>query len=304
MQNSTQDLIILTSPPASGKTYWIASLREALLETTILVISPLRALADECRAKWGSDIIVMTPEEWMGKKTFADIVIFDEFHLFFYWGDSFRPLMWEMFFEVSQKTKLTFLLTATLSESMRNEVSYFSSQFDQIVWHNHGNQILKYRPDSYVQGPSKNWLLKQIKSEKLRKNVKLIFCQYREEVFQLEERLEKLGYSCISCVGGESKHMPDKLKKNPFPDYIISTTVLSHGVNLPDIKKIYVLYEIQNLDFWIQMVARGGRRGQAFQVLALEKPEDLTWNFWSNLWHVFILSLKEKVSPQSLDFLF
>ena len=248
--------------------------------------------------------MVMTPEEWMGKKVFPEIVIFDEFHLLFYWGDSFRPLMWEMFFEISERTKLTFLLTATLSESMREEVKEFTTQFDKIFWHDHGNQILKYTPTKYIVGPSKKWITDQIEAQPPDHDVKLIFCQYRQEVFEMEKRLMAQGFSCVTCVGGEAKFMPDKLKLNPSPDYIISTTVLSHGVNLPDIKKIYFLYQISNLDFWIQMVARGGRRGEDFEVIALEKPHDLAWNFWSNSWHVIILSLKQKISRQSLSFLF
>ena len=82
MVNKSQYLIVLTSPPASGKTHWISKLKEAKSDQ-LLVISPLRALADECREKWGDSIQVMTPEEWLGKKTFSETVIFDEFHLFF-----------------------------------------------------------------------------------------------------------------------------------------------------------------------------------------------------------------------------
>lgn len=78
---SMSELLLLTSPPASGKTFWIRSFAETLSDP-ILVISPLRALADECRKNWNEKIMVMTPEEWMKKKPFARVVIFDEFHLF------------------------------------------------------------------------------------------------------------------------------------------------------------------------------------------------------------------------------
>ena len=292
MPTESQDLIILTSPPASGKTYWVSKLKEVVGSDQILVISPLRALADECREKWGESILVMTPEEWLTKKIFSKIVIFDEFHLFFYWGDSFRPLMWEVFFELSLLSTQTWLLTATLSEEMKQGICSFSSQFDQILWLNHGNQILKYKPYSYLKAPDKKWVMSQIENEAIGKNVKLIFCQYREEVFSYAQKLTRLGFSCLTCVGGESKYMVTKLKNNPSPDFIISTTVLSHGVNLPDIKKIYFLYTVNNLDFWIQMTARGGRRGQDYQVIALDVPQGLEWNSWQNyiqiLWHNFV----------------
>lgn len=292
---NSQDLILLTSPPASGKTYWISTLNELKLTDQILVISPLRALADECRLKWGNDILVMTPEEWLGKKTYRDIVIFDEFHLFFYWGDTFRPLMWEVFFEIAQFPQLIFLLTATFSAQMRESVKFFSSQFDRILWLDHGNQCLRYKPFSYIKAPDKNWILNQIENEWAGENVKLIFCQYREEVFSYEKKLSSLGYSCIKCVGGESKFMTERLKLNPRPDFIIATTVLSHGVNLPDIKKIFFLYKVNNLDFWIQMVARGGRRGEKFEVIALELPVGLKFNSWRNSLKIFCLSLKSQL---------
>jgi ATP-dependent DNA helicase RecQ len=300
MSKNSQELIILTSPPASGKTYWIYSLRKSFKTTSILVISPLRALADECRAKWGDDIQVMTPEEWLGKKKIADIVIFDEFHLFFYWGDSFRPLMWEMFFEVSQKSFLTFLLTATLNENMKGEILLFKTQFDSIYWVNNGNQKLMYKPFRYVQAPSRRWIQNQFECEQKNSDVKLIFCQYRQEVFALEKKLTSMGYSCVSCVGGEAKFMSQRLRDCPRPDFIISTTVLSHGVNLPAIKKIYFTYKVLNVDFWIQMVARGGRRGDRYQVFALEKPFELKWNKYLNFFIVLYFTIRQNFSRQKL----
>ncbi len=300
MPTKSQDLIILTSPPASGKTYWISKLHEAQKTDQLLVISPLRALADECREKWGESILVMTPEEWLTKKTFASIVIFDEFHLFFYWGDSFRPQMWEVFFEISQYTSQTYLLTATLSDEMRDEITLFSSQFDNILWLDHGNQQLKFKPYRYIMAPTKKWLQTQIENEVKSSSVKLIFCQYRDEVLTYEKKLSNLGFTCLTCIGGESKFMAAKLKACPCPDYIISTTVLSHGVNLPHITKIYFLYKIKNLDFWIQMVARGGRRGEKYQVLALEKPYGLPWNSAHNLFQLFWLSIRCKLSPAGI----
>lgn len=265
--------------------------------TTFLVVSPLRALADECRLKWGERIKVVTPEEWLTNKTFADVVIFDEFHLYFYWGDTFRPLMWEMFYEVSEFSKLTILLTATLSSEMRDEIRYFETHFDSMFWVDQGNLQLKFSPFRYVKAPSKKWLIEVLASEEKGLNVKLIFCQYREEVFQMEKELLKKGFTCITCVGGESRFMASKLRACPQPDFIISTTVLSHGVNLPTIRKIYFTYKVSNIDFWIQMVARGGRRGDAYEVFALEKPYTIPWNFWMNTFHVLIHSTRKFFSP-------
>jgi superfamily II DNA or RNA helicase len=47
---------------------------------------------------------------------------------------------------------------------------------------------------------------------------------------------------------------------------IFSTTVLSHGVNLPPVRWIVFSYEEKNEAIFLQMRGRGGRRGQDFGV--------------------------------------
>jgi ATP-dependent DNA helicase RecQ len=294
-----QELIVLTSPPASGKTFWISSLHSAL-NIPLLVISPLRALADECKTTWGDSIKIVTPEEWMIQKNKNEVVIIDEFHLFFYWGDSFRPLLWEAFYELAINSRLVVLLTATLSKEMKSEIALYHSQFDSIHWCDFGNQKLKFTPDLYLKAPSRKWLLKTMENENANDGTKLVFCKYREEVFGLEKKLTEEGYNCITCVGGQSKMMALKLSQNPCPDFILSTTVLSHGVNLPSIRRIYFLYKVNNLDFWIQMVARGGRKGESFEVFAMEKPYQLKWNWWVNLIQVIFIGLRYKFSRRAL----
>lgn len=293
---STHDLLILTSPPASGKTYWISEFQKETRSKDILVISPLRALADECRSKWGDLITVMTPEEWLSKKVMKRIVIVDEFHLFFYWGDTFRPLMWEMFYEVSTNAQLTVLLTATLSQEMIQEISLFRCQFDSLSYIDCGNRSLKYPPKVYLKAPSKIWIKDVIFQEEKASSVKLIFCKYRTEVFQWEKELSEKGFSCVTCVGGESKHMAARLKEVPRPDFIIATTVLSHGVNLPMISKIFFTYKTENIDFWVQMTARGGRKGEEYIVVAMEKPfTGIKFNFFRNLISLFFYKLKSQL---------
>lgn len=300
MNKNHRELLILTSPPASGKTYWIKSFHESLNNKKLLVISPLRALAEECKGNWENEILIMTPEEWIVKRESFDVVIFDEFHLFFYWGDTFRPQMWEAFFDISQEAKLTILLTATLSKEMQNEIQLFSCHFHSIIWVNQGNQTLRYKPSLYLKAPNSKWLFKQIEVEKKNSSVKLIFCRFREEVFHLEKKLNSLGFICVSCVGGESREMAGKLKMTPSPDFIISTTVLSHGVNLPKIRRIYFLYLVEELDFWIQMVARGGRKGEDFDVFSLNTPVGLKWSLWKNYLTMICLTLKRNLTLDPL----
>lgn len=279
---STQNLLILTSPPASGKTYWIESFVKELADKSVLIISPLRALADECKMKWGEYPQIVTPEEWLNKPTRADIIIFDEFHLNFYWGDSFRPNMWEAFFALSSQAHLTIALTATLPDWMREEINKFSCHFNQILWLDHGNQKLKYAPTKYLHAPDLPWLERLVFDGPTINGVTLIFCAYREQVFQWQKRLAEAGHNVWSCVGGEAAQMRQMVQTGVRPDFIVATTVLSHGVNLPQISRVIFTYQVKNLDFWIQMVARGGRRGEAYQVLALENPEGIKWNSWTN----------------------
>ena len=294
MHPTQQKLVLITAPPASGKTYWIESFFETQKPKTIIVISPLRALANECKSKWGEKIHVMTPEEWSMKKNSYEVVIFDEYHLHYYWGDTFRPKMWEVFYELSSTAQTTFLLTATLPQFMQEHISLMGCQFDEIIWCNHGNQKLKNRPARYFKAASKKWLLDLASLKSNERSCDLIFCQYRTEVFALEKKFQTLGFNVWSCVGGEAQALSEKVRTQTPPDFIICTTVLSHGVNLPVIDRIFFLYPIANIDFWIQMVARGGRKGERYSVYSLENPFGIKWNPWINALAISWISFKMK----------
>lgn len=288
-----KDLLIFTAPPASGKTHMISNLLKELRDAP-LFLSPLRALANECLLKWGGSCTVMTPEEWLGKQPSHRVVIIDEFHLFFYWGDSFRPMMWEAFYGCLEKAELVILLTATLTPEMREEIQFFSSHFDTMVWLDHGNQMLKYRPQKYLKAPSVRWLEKFILEREVSPQVSLIFCGYRSEVLRWEKLLKAKGFRVWTCLGGEASLFSLRVQSERPPHFIVATTVLSHGVNLPQISRIYFLYQIKNLDFWIQMVARGGRRGESFEVFALENPSGIRFNKMLNWLAIKKLSLRMK----------
>jgi superfamily II DNA helicase RecQ len=284
--NSTSTAIIFTAPPASGKTYWIQSFVKESLSEPPLIISPLRALADECRQRW-PELNVQTPEEWLFKREGARVVIFDEFHLHFYWGDSFRHRMWEVFYELSSTAELVILLTATMNTEMRRELETYRCQFDEVIWCDHGNQILKTPPLRYHMLPERSVLLRLLMEERYG-GVTLVFCRFREEVAQVSAQLQQRGHRVWSCIGGEASKMAPLVQSGEKPDFIVATTVLSHGVNLPQIGRIFFLYRVENLDFWIQMVARGGRRGEGYEVFALEPPKGISWsktgNFLSTCW--------------------
>ena len=103
------------------------------------------------------------------------------------------------------------------------------------------------------------------------KDVYLVFCSYRSEVDELVSRARRMGLRSIGCVGGEVENFLEELKNhNEEVDCIFSTTTLSHGVNLPEIKKVFISYEVKNYDFWLQMVGRGGRRGSDYEVYTFD----------------------------------
>jgi superfamily II DNA helicase RecQ len=287
------DLLILTAPPASGKTYLISKLIQDL-NKSFLVISPLRALANECLSQWGATCMVMTPEEWLKKRKCAQILILDEFHLNFYWGDTFRPQMWEAFYEMVQGAELVILLTATLTPEMTEEIKQYNCQFGRIIWVDHGNQQLKNKPVRYYKAASAKWIESYLLNMSHKSTGNLIFCAYRSDVFKWEKLLKAKGHTVWTCVGGEASMFSMKVQSEKPPQFIVATTVLSHGVNLPNISKIFFLYQVKNLDFWIQMVARGGRRGEAFEVFALENPVGIKWNKLLNSLAIARLSLKMK----------
>lgn len=287
------ELLVLTAPPASGKTFLISSLIQEFKQP-LLVISPLRALANECLSKWGSSCVVMTPEEWLKKGKASRILILDEFHLYFYWGNAFRPQMWEAFYEMVQACELVILLTATMTLEMKEEIQKYNCHFDLISWVDHGNQQLKNIPHKYYKASSVRWIENYLLDMPKSQGVKLIFCAYRAEVLKWEKLLKRQGHSVWTCVGGEASLFSLKVQSERPPEFIVATTVLSHGVNLPDISKIFFLYPVKNLDFWIQMVARGGRRGEKFEVFALENPFGIKWSRLLNSLAIVRLSLNIK----------
>ena len=113
-----------------------------------------------------------------------------------------------------------------------------------------------------------HWLLDDIQFSRC-SGVKLVFCPYRNQVKELEEKLKAGGLNVLSCVGGESSEFTQKLLTIKNLDVIVATSVVSHGVNLPAIAKIYFLQKIENSDFYLQMVGRGGRGGEEFELHTL-----------------------------------
>jgi superfamily II DNA/RNA helicase len=98
----------------------------------------------------------------------------------------------------------------------------------------------------------------------------LIFCHHRHEVDRWCTQFTNKGIRAWGCKGGETREFSQRLLKEDLPDVIIATSCLSHGVNLPELKRV-VLLDKQAPDWMIhQMRTRAGRRGEAFEV----------WTMW------------------------
>jgi ATP-dependent DNA helicase RecQ len=325
---TTNSFTLLTAPVAAGKTRQIIEFYKEE-DFKIIFVSPLRALANEIFEKLNSEhkrIYLLggktSNQECMvdflqAKKAFLvatmellneefleavatqkDKVLFvlDEFHLVYMWGQSFRLVLHDRFLGILETNASVLGLTATMSEEtmklLVNDLSYHSNLWFHLDF---GNQKL-FRPPQKIHtfSPLEKAFFSRTFWRELRKKprgiVYLVFCSYRGEVDELAQRAKRLGFSSIGCVGGEvEKFLHELEQKQNKVDIIFSTTSLSHGVNLPEISKVFISYEVGNYDFWLQMVGRGGRQGANYEVYTFDKyhfnQREFIKNKFLDYWH-------------------
>lgn len=313
---------LLLAPPAWGKTKLLEDLYDEK-QMIMVFVSPLRALANEFYGRMRKNrdaflpsgkqvledldiclkkkkgVLVLTAEqirqEFLRRlegREHLILFIFDEFHLFYKWSDSFRPILFENLMGVANFNLPIIGLTATMEEDL---LSKWRDDFETGVGKRYlidlGNGKLLYPPKKiesfYLLG--KNALHRRFlfELEKKENGGFLLFCQFRHEVAQMVELCRKKGFVAIGCVGGEVNFFLEQLEKNKNPDCIISTLCLGHGVNLPSSKKIFINYYVEDRDYWIQMVGRGGRRGEEFFLYHLNKKGNaflaLCYNVYLNI---------------------
>lgn len=300
---------LLTAPVAAGKTKLVVEFyREQSYK--VIFVSPLRALANEVYAKLESSekniflaggevslqdcmekflqsrkaFLVATMEllsedflEACAAQNEKIIFILDEFHLFYHWGESFRPVLHDRFLAILDTQCPVLGITATMSldllAKLKEDLEYHSDIWFYI---DYGNHQLHRAPKKYhcFHGLNPQLFHRAMWRELRLKNptdVYLIFCSYRSEVDELVSRSRRMGLRSIGCVGGEvESFLLDLKNRNEEVDCIFSTTALSHGVNLPEIKKVFINYEVKDYDFWLQMVGRGGRRGADYEVYTFD----------------------------------
>ncbi len=308
--NYSNSLWLLVAPPAWGKTYQLKNLFREHPETNFLFVAPLRALANEfsqslenefsvqliksksCwQKKTKANIFLCTPEtldpEFLTSRSW--MVVLDEFHLYSYWGTTFREIMWERLLDILVSENPVLALTATWGEEQKE---FFQTQFSEQLEHFNqivvANQTLKYLPSQIHYIPkmfSHHYpILLEHELERKKSGTILYFVPYRQQVYTLSQKMKEQGYTVLSCVGGEANTFTQELNLCPHPDLIICTTVLSHGVNLPPLQTLFLSYPVKNLDFWIQMVGRGGRRGEEYRLYTMDNwSTKFGLNLWSKL---------------------
>lgn len=320
---------LLIAPTGWGKTTLLFDLIKKS-DSSWVYLAPLRALANEFYLRAQNKIkgstlvsharevqnlvgrglefklIVITPE-LMSEKFFNHLkgkvnFIFDEIHLFYYWGDTFRPKLFDIYMEVVVRDYPALFLTATMDASLLNRFNEdlkSASQKSFII--NIKNHTLKKDPfkTSYIPSCFKEMVLDDVIFKKTT-HTKLIFCAYRSQVHYLKNKIQRLNKTVVTCIGGESQFLAAKLHQCPNPDFIIATSAASHGVNLPKISIVYIMMKVGSYDFWIQMVGRGGRQGEEYEVYSMD---DYRITRLNKVRSVLILTLKKlwlKIYPYEL----
>ncbi|WP_372651276.1 DEAD/DEAH box helicase [Halobacteriovorax sp.] len=316
---------LMLAPPGWGKTTLVLDLYEKY-DGRVVFISPLRALAEEfykravglknilslSHVDASSDefksfsskkkgLLICTAEklssEMIEKYSLENtLYIFDEFHLFYYWGQSFRPLLWERVMEVSNNQGQILGLTATMDKDLLELWQRdFSLGLESLFLINLGNQRLLNSPakiNNYSLLGEKVFNRSFLRSLEMNREggTILYFCRMRRDVDRWIDFCRRRKIVAIGCIGGEVDQFLKDLEENPSPRCIFSTSALSHGVNLPIIKGVFLSYPIENNDFWIQMVGRGGRDGSVYEVHEMEKKE---WRSIRNSFHSLVLLLRD-----------
>lgn len=302
---------LLTAPVASGKTRAVVEFY-AEHDFKIIYLSPLRALANEvfsnlekrgqkniylaggeiglkeCLEKFighTKSFLITTAEllseeflEELSNREQKVLFVIDEFHLFYYWGADFRPVLHERFLAILNYYFPVLAVTATMDEQVMNLLKKDLGFYQDFWIHlDYGNHQLHRKPTSALSfnGLKPQYIQKAFWREMRQKKkgeIFLYFCAYRSQVDELVSRSRRLGFVALGCVGGEVEKFLKEVEDHEGKiDCIFSTTTLSHGVNLPEIKKVFIDYEVKNYDFWLQMTGRGGRQGSDYQVYTSDK---------------------------------
>ncbi len=318
---------LLTAPVAAGKTKLIIDFYQSQ-QYKMIFVSPLRALANEVYSKLSKEnknvfltggklpleecfmnflqsrksVLIATMEllnEEFLEACFGQseniFFVLDEFHLFYHWGEQFRPILHDRFLAILETQAPVLGITATMSQdlvaNLNKDLAYHHDYWFHLDFGNHQLHRAPRRINYFSLSEKARFsrvLWKELRFKR-KESVFIVFCSYRSEVEEMVTRSNRLGIPALGCVGGEVELFLSQLD-NPSEavEVIFSTTTLSHGVNLPEIKKVFINYEVKNFDFWLQMVGRGGRQGAEYEVYCFDHfLKDKRTHFKDKMLHLF-----------------
>jgi len=259
---------LLIAPPAWGKTRLFREWSTAH-PSQYLFISPLRALATEVKALCPG-VWVVLPEEilaldWeaLAQKKPDLIVVWDEVHLVPAWGESFRHALLEAWYGFCLSGLAGVGLSATVTQELRHFLcETLQESHRAMIEGDAGNFSFKHTPTRYICGP-RAWLEEAMVEQRGRT---LLFCSRRHEVERWCQLLRERNIIAWGCRGGETKEFSERLKAEAPPEWIVATSCLSHGVNLPALSRVIILDEGASEWMRHQMCTRAGRRGEAYEI--------------------------------------
>ena len=306
---------LVVAPAGYGKTRMLLALYQCHVNKMVFV-SPLRALAQEFyqvvlslgnvflleKHREADQVIhaflqapkamlVATPE-LLNDGSIAllarqrALFVLDEFHLFYYWGQSFREQLFEISMAIANSGASILGLTATMARTLFLKWQKdFLLGMESCFYLDLGNQRLRFYPIRSHFYFSRRAFIRRFLYEQGHKAGKttLYFCRYRQEVDQWVKWGERGGINVLGCKGGETVGFCRQLALNPHPRIIFATSALSHGVNLPAIDRVFVSYPVKNRDFWVQMIGRGGRTGEGYEIFCFDLFELSWWERLKNL---------------------
>ncbi len=279
--------LLFIAPAGSGKTWLVQQIMQQI-NCKLIFISPLRALANEFYEKVsettmlysagdlipeGSNVVTTVeqtgPSFWSQIDISNSVFVLDEIHLFYKWGDSFREKLIMFVEDLYSMQASVLLLTATVENSLFYRMKRdLERNYENALIVDRGNMQLKNYPRFYYSLANFKYKVKPLILHHFftAENSVLVFCKYRQEVEDLAKYFSSFIPHVLSCVGGEVDKFCWELKNTNGKALIISTTCLSHGVNLPKISKIFLTYQVEENAMYLQMLGRGGRKGEVFDI--------------------------------------